>query len=162
MKTSENTHCIELHPHVGQFFIDELLFMLLCIAALVYGGMEDLPLSSFVTAVALLLSAILSYRFIYLRRIRYCINHELLVCEQGVFHRKVDYLELYRIVDFCERQSLLQQLFGLKTVSILSMDRSTPRLDIIGVRCRNDIVPLIRERVEYNKRRKGIYEITNH
>ena len=71
-------------------------------------------------------------------------------------------MELYRIVDFREHQSLLQQLFGLKTVSILSMDRSTPRLDIIGVRSCNDIVPLIRERVEYNKKRKGIYELTNH
>ena len=71
-------------------------------------------------------------------------------------------MELYRVVDFLEHQSLLQQLCGLKTVSILSMDRSTPRLNLIGIRRGNDIVALIRERVELNKRKKGIYEITNH
>jgi len=71
-------------------------------------------------------------------------------------------MELYRIVDFQEHQSLLQQICGLKTVRILSMDRNTPRLDLIGVRCGNGIVAIIRERVEINKRKKGIYEITNH
>ena len=90
------------------------------------------------------------------------IGAELLVSERGVLLRKVDYMELYRIVDFQEHQSLLQQLCGLKTVRILSMDRNTPRLDLIGLSRRNDIVPQIRERVEYNKRKKGIYEITNH
>ena len=76
--------------------------------------------------------------------------------------RKVDYMELYRVVDFQEHQSLMQQLCGLKTVRIFSTDRNTPRLDLTGMRRKNDIVPLIRGRVEYNKRKKGIYEITNH
>lgn len=55
----------------------------------------------------------------------------------------------------------MQQLAGLKTVSIYSGDRTTPRLDIIGVKANDDIVAVVRERVEYNKLRKGIYEITN-
>lgn len=63
-------------------------------------------------------------------------------------------MELYRIVDFTENQSLLQQLCGLKTVSIFSMDRNTPRLDLTGIRRRDDIVTLVRERVEYNKRKR--------
>ena len=97
-----------------------------------------------------------------LYRIRYRITEEQIISEHGIFQRKVNYMELYRVVDFLEHQSLLQQLCGLKTVSILSMDRSTPRLNLIGIRRGNDIVALIRERVELNKRKKGIYEITNH
>lgn len=155
-------HEVVLRPHAAQLVIDNLPVMLLCIITLTYGGMEDMPLNSLAMAVAMLLLAALSYRFFYLRRMLYRIGQEQLVSEHGILHRSVDYMELYRIVDFREHQSLLQQLFGLKTVSILSMDRSTPRLDIIGVRSCNDIVPLIRERVEYNKKRKGIYEITNH
>ena len=52
-------------------------------------------------------------------------------------------------------------MFGLKTVSIYSGDRTNPRLDIYGIRERLDVVSAIRERVEYNKQRKGVYEITN-
>ena len=114
------------------------------------------------TPAALSLLLALLYRFACLRRIRYRIDAEQLVCEHGLLRHKVDYMELYRIVDFEEYQNLLQQLCGLKTVRILSTDRNMPRLDLTGMRRGDDIVPLIRERVEQNKREKGIYEITNH
>ncbi len=153
---------VVLKPHAGQFVIDELPTLVLCCAGWVYGGMEGLPLTALAASVSLLLSLVLLYRFIYLRRIRYRIGAEQLVSEHGILRRKVDYTELYRIVDFGEHQSLLQQLCGLKTVSIFSMDRSTPRLDLVGIRENNEIVSLVRERVEYNKQNKGIYEITNH
>lgn len=161
-QTVRNIQDIVLQPHAGQFVINELPTLVLCCAGWIYGGMEGLPLTALAVPVALLLSLILSYRFISLRRVRYRIGAEQLVSEQGIVRRKVDYMELYRIVDFQEHQSLLQQLCGLKTVTILSMDRNTPRLDLVGIRRSNDIVALIRERVEYNKRKKGIYEITNH
>lgn len=158
----KHTQGIVLHPHAGQFVIDELSTLVLCGAGWVYGGMEGLPLTVLAVPGALLLSLILLYRFIYLRRISYRIGAEQLVSEYGIIRRKVDYMELYRIVDFQEHQNLMQQLCGLKTVRIFSMDRNTPRLDLVGIRRGDDIVTLIRERVETNKRKKGIYEITNH
>lgn len=161
-ETIGNSRGIVLRPQAGQFVIDELPTLVLCCAMWGYGGMEDMPLTAVAVPVAVLLSLVLAYRFIYLRRIRYRIGAEQLISEQGVIRRKTDYMELYRIVDFQEHQSLLQQLCGLKTVRILSMDRNTPRLDLIGIRRRDDIVAVIRERVESNKRKKGIYEITNH
>ena len=162
-----------------QFVIDELPSLAVCCAGGIYGGMEGVPYPVAGVAVFFFLSLVLLYRFIYLCRIHYHIGIEQLVCEQGVFVRKVDYMELYRIVDFQEHQSLMQQLCGLKTVRIFSTDRNTPRLDLTGMRRKDDdrntprldltgmrrkddIVPLIRGRVEYNKRKKGIYEITNH
>lgn len=71
------------------------------------------------------------------------------------------FVELYRVVDFSENRGIVEQLFGLKTVSIFSGDRSNPKLDIFGINERIDVVGIIRKRVEYNKQRKGIYEITN-
>ena len=71
-------------------------------------------------------------------------------------------MELYRVVDFHEQQTLMQQILGLKTVRIYSTDRNTPRQDLTGIRQESDVVRIIRERVEYNRQKKGIYEITNH
>lgn len=153
---------ITLRPQVLQFFIDELPLLLLCPIGLVYGGMENVPLASVATPFAILLSLILAYKFIYLKRIRYHIGNEQLTAEHGVFQRSIGYIELYRVVDFHEHQTFLQQIFGLKTVTVLSMDRTTPKLDLIGLPKRINIVDVIRERVEFNKQRKGIYEITNH
>ena len=147
---------ISLRPQTAQFFIDELPLLLLCPVGLVYGGMKNAPL------LAVLLSLILIYRLIYLKRIRYHVGSEQLTAEHGVFQRSIGYIELYRVVDFHEQQSLLQQIFGLKTVTVLSMDRTTPKLELTGLPKRINIVDIIRERVEFNKQRKGIYEITNH
>ena len=152
---------INFRPHPVQFVINELPLMSVCVAGLIYGGMENMPLVSMATTISALALLVLLYRYIYLRRIRYDITAEQLVCERGILLRKVDYMELYRIVDFQEKQSILQQICGLKTVSILSMDRSATA-NILGMKRSDRIVTLIRERVEYNKRKKGIYEITNH
>ncbi|MCL1626955.1 MULTISPECIES: PH domain-containing protein [Bacteroides] len=153
---------ISLRPKTTQFLVDELPLLTVCIISIIYGGMKDAPLAPVAILFAVLLSLYLTYRFIYLKRIRYHVGSEQLTAEQGVFQRSIGYIELYRVVDFHEHQTLLQQIFGLKTITVLSMDRTTPKLELIGLPKQNHIVNIIRERVEYNKQRKGIYEITNH
>lgn len=49
---------ISLRPQTAQFFIDELTLLLLCPVGLVYGGMENAPLASIATLLAVLLSLI--------------------------------------------------------------------------------------------------------
>lgn len=153
---------IMLQPHRIQFVIDELPAIIVCAAGWIYGGMEGRPFTAFAVWVAVLLSLVLLYRLIYLHRTRYYIGSEQIISKHGVLSRKTDYMEQYRIVDFVEHQSFMQQLCGLKTVRIFSTDRNTPQLDLVGIRRNLDVVRLIRERVEYNKLKKGIYEITNH
>jgi hypothetical protein len=64
-------------------------------------------------------------------------------------------------VDYKQHRSLPQQIFGLKTVTIYSGDRNNSVVNMIGIKEADDVVSEIRMRVEFNKRRKGIYEITN-
>lgn len=157
----DNQTVITLRPSVWQFFINELPMLLLCICAFAVGGLPNKEIGKTALAIAGLLSLCLLYRFIYLRNIRYHIGSEQIICEHGVFQRSVNYMELYRVVDFAEHQTLMQQICGLKSVTIFSMDRSTPRLELTGMANKRDIVSHIRQRVEINKRRKGVYEITN-
>ena len=74
---------ISLRPQTAQFFIDELPLLLLCPVGLVYGGMENAPLASIATLLAVLLSLILIYRLIYLKRIRYHVGSEQLTAEHA-------------------------------------------------------------------------------
>lgn len=152
---------IFLQPHWLQFIINELPGILLAGSCLIIGGIDAMPFANLFLIAAILLSLRLLYAFVYLRRMEYRINGEQLIMEHGVFTRKSDYLELYRIVDFNEHRTFPQQICGLKTVTIYSGDRSNPKLAIIGLKNDLDLVSLIRERVEFNKQRKGIYEITN-
>ena len=160
MRQEEST-VITLRPSIGQFFINELSLLLLCVAMLLIGGLPGCAYSTLLLVFSFLFSLCLLYRFIYLRSIRYHIGSEQLICEHGVFQRSVNYMELYRVVDFAEHQTLLQQLCGLKDITVLSMDRTTPKLEMTGINNSFDVVSMIRARVETNKRRKGVYEITN-
>lgn len=150
---------VTLRPHWMQFVINELPWLLLCITGWSYyiGWYSQ----GWLAVLLSLLSVVLLYRLTYLCRIKYRITNEQLMIESGVFTHSLAYIELYRVVDYDEHRSFMQQLAGLKTVSIYSGDRTTPRLDIIGMRAELDIVGCIRERMEYNKLRKGVYEITN-
>lgn len=157
----DNQTVITLRPSVWQFFINELPMLLLCVCALAVGGLPNKEIGKTALGIAGLLSLCLLYRFIYLRNMRYHIGSEQIICEHGVFQRSMNYMELYRVVDFAEHQTLMQQICGLKSVTIFSMDRSTPRLELTGMANKRDIVSHIRQRVEINKKRKGVYEITN-
>ena len=148
---------ITLRPHPMQFVINELIVIVLCLLALAYGGMDGI----FSQESGLVLLLFLLYKYIKLRRTIYTVTAEQFKKAEGIFTRDEDYIELYRIIDFAERKNLLQQLFGLKTVTILSGDRTTPKLSVQGVKESFDLVALTRERVEYTKTQKPIYEITN-
>lgn len=152
---------ILLRPRTAQFFIDNLPLLSLDLGSYACAGMEGLPFADMLLWISVAVSLVLAYRYLYLKRTAYRITGEQLIHEHGVFMRSNEYIELYRVVDFGERSSLLQQLLGLKTVSVYSGDRTTPKLDLTGMDGKREIVPAIRERVEWNKRNKSIYEITN-
>lgn len=109
----------------------------------------------------LAMSIYLVYQLLYLKMMRFTFTDEIIVYEHGVFSRRREYIEMYRIIDFQENISLMQYVFNLKTIIIFSGDRTAPTLKVTGVDMYLQLVQDLRQRVEYNKRRKGIYEITN-
>ena len=161
---SQNYPVIRLRPHGLQFVagnLGSIVCMLLILAVAGYDGLLPDSLFPFLMAAAALMFVNLLCRYLYLSRMRYAINEEQLQYEYGIFSVQRDYIELYRVVDYSEQRSFLQMLFGLKTVSIYSGDKTCPRLDVVGVRNQLDLISAIRERVEYNKKKRNIHEFTN-
>lgn len=155
---------IQLRPHLLQYFINEWWYALLCVTSFAIAGLDIIEGSTIpclLIWLGILLVLYLAYQLMYMLRMRYVVTEEQLIYLHGVFQHSTDYMELYRVVDYQQNRSLLQQLLGLKTVTILSGDRNMRRLDIIGVCEKENIVSEIRKRVEMNKQMKSIYEITN-
>lgn len=152
---------IFLRPHWLQFVILEFPVILLTITSFAIAGLEGIPCPNILLCIAGFLLLSLMYKFIYLRRIEYRITDDQLIMGHGVFTRSSDYLELYRIVDFNEHRSIMQQIFGLKTITIYSGDRNMPKLDIIGLNNSLDLVSILRDKVSICRKNAGVYEITN-
>ena len=108
-----------------------------------------------------LLLITLATRYAVLRAFSWEISDVKICRRHGILTRQTDYLELYRVVDYRESQTFLQRLFGVKTVVIISTDKSDPSMLICGVPAKEDLVTHTRNLVEQNKKENHIYEITN-
>lgn len=152
---------IVYRPHWYQWIIRQGFMVLLFIALLMGAGWEGMTFKLPFLIGAAITGLCILYGTLYLYKLRFIVTAEQLIIEHGILSRSSDYIELYRVTDFREHRSLMEQLLGLKTVSIYSGDRTTPRLDIFGIKEKADVVGIIRERVNYNKTIRHIYEFTN-
>jgi membrane protein YdbS with pleckstrin-like domain len=110
-------------------------------------------------SIVLIFNAIWSYIVLY--NITYVIDLEQIIIKRGVFVRTTDYMEMYRIYDFRKQQNLLEAAFGLMNVVLLSRDMSSPTVKLIGIVNDDNLIPIIRHRVEQEKQRKHIVEFNN-
>ena len=99
----------------------------------------------------------LLWQALELCRIEYVITGEQLIYRHGVLFHSADYMELYRIVDYQESRTPVQQLTGLKNILLLSGDRSLPRLRMVGIRGSSRILDEIRARVDFFALRLNIW-----
>ena len=160
-QTVRRFNIITLRPHWGQYIISQGFMFLVSLVLFLVAGHDAITFKMPFLVLGTVTMLMTLYGCLYLSKLQYVISAEQLIIQQGVFHRTSDYIELYRIVDFSEQRDIQEQFFGLKTISIYSGDRTNPKLDICGVQEKVDVVGIIRERVEYNKQIKGVYEITN-
>lgn len=154
---------ITVRPSVMQFVVSEATAILVTVVAFALVCSYQIPAHFIVLTIVVIgvLLLYLLYRCLYITRIVYVITDEQIQYRVGIFNTISGYIELYRVVDYGEQRSFLQILFGLKTVSIYSGDRTTPRLDMIGVPFKDGLIPILRRRVEANKRKRNIHEFTN-
>lgn len=101
------------------------------------------------------------YDYLYLNSLSWVLTAETLEIKSGIFSRSKNYIELYRINDYIEEQTFVERIFGVKRIILLSSDKTNPQLTIRGIDDSNNISEIIRERVEFNKQKKNIYEISN-
>lgn len=161
MTDNENNTVIELCPCMRMFLIENLPMLAVYVVALCLLGDGNRDVRLIAAGTVILVSAMLLYRFAYLTRMRWVVTRLQIRSEHGVFTRDIQYLELYRVVDYSEKQSFLQMLTGIKDVIVYSGDRTTPSLRIIGIPASASVIPVLKQLVEEQKRKHNIYEITN-
>lgn len=150
---------IVIRPSPKQWFIDHYGVIALTLAGYILIFLSSYSMILLLLPVAMTLN--LLYQLWFMRQMQFTVTDEILIYEYGIFSKRLEYIELYRIIDFHETISLEQNFFGLKTITLLSGDRTTPRLIIPGIDRNYPLVPTIRQRVEATKQRKRIYEFTN-
>jgi uncharacterized membrane protein YdbT with pleckstrin-like domain len=106
-----------------------------------------------------LLSAIFGlYRFWFIRSVCYTITPEIIRIKRGIFFKRTDQVELYRVKDYILTQPFLLQVFGLMNLTLKSTDPENPVVWLRGIPASN-LVDTLRGYVQQARLNNKIYEI---
>jgi uncharacterized membrane protein YdbT with pleckstrin-like domain len=86
----------------------------------------------------------------------YELTTERLITQKGIFSKTIDELELYRIRDFQIKQPFYLRIYGLSNVVLLTLDQSTPVLELYAVPNARSLSDTIRRLVEERRDAKGV------
>ena len=94
---------------------------------------------------------------------RYMLSEDRLFLSKGFLNVKDDEILLYRVRDIPTSRSLLQRIFGVGTVTVLSSDKTCPTLVMKNIRNPIAVKETLHKRVEEMKLRRQVRvsELTN-
>jgi uncharacterized membrane protein YdbT with pleckstrin-like domain len=87
----------------------------------------------------------------------YRITSQRIVVEQGLFSKRLEQVDLYRIVDYVVDRPFLQRIMGTGNLVFETIDKTSPEVRIMGIA--PDVVALyerLRSATEAAKRRRGV------
>lgn len=84
--------------------------------------------------------------YIATRGTSYKITTQRIVIERGVFSKRMEQVDLYRVVDYIVERPFGQRIMGTGNIVLEAMDKTTPEIRIDGVK--TDVVALY-ERLRY-------------
>jgi uncharacterized membrane protein YdbT with pleckstrin-like domain len=92
---------------------------------------------------------------------RYCLSDDRLFVSVGLLNIKDDEILLYRVRDIDTVRTLWQRLFGVGTVTVVSSDKTMPKLELKNIKDPIFVKELIHKQVEEVKiqRRVRVGEI---
>jgi uncharacterized membrane protein YdbT with pleckstrin-like domain len=99
------------------------------------------------------------WRWIDTRMTEYELTSQRLVLRSGVFNRKTEEIELYRVRDSSLDEPLLLRLFGAGNILLYAIDSSAPTIVLRGVRMAADVRQKLRAAVEAVREQKRVRSI---
>lgn len=92
----------------------------------------------------------------------YRVTTKRVVIERGVLSKRMEQIDLYRIVDYVVDRPFFQRLAGTGNLVLHTMDRTSPLVELHGVK--TDVAALyekVRAASEVEKRRRGVRIVDN-
>lgn len=87
----------------------------------------------------------------------YRITSQRIVIERGVFSKRMEQVDLYRVVDYVVERPFGQRMVGTGNIVLEAMDKTTPEVKISGVK--TDVVALyerLRFATEQEKKKRNV------
>lgn len=87
---------------------------------------------------------------------RYTVTENKLIIKTGIFVDREEEILLYRIKDVTLRRGPLQQILGVGTITIESVDITTPRMAIINIKDSRKVKEVLSKLINESKKNSGV------
>lgn len=98
----------------------------------------------FVLTVVGLRLARLGWRVAVLKSHRYRVTNQRIIIESGVLSKQIDEIDMRTVDDLEFRQGVIERLLGIGGITIISSDKSTTRVRLLGLEKPRELRELIR------------------
>jgi uncharacterized membrane protein YdbT with pleckstrin-like domain len=98
------------------------------------------------------------YQMLYIRSYRYLITAEYIRMTSGIFFKRTDQVEMFRVKDYTITQSFILQIFKLMHLTLITTDSNNKVVRLQGI-TESTITDTIRERVQLARHNNNIYEL---
>ncbi len=91
----------------------------------------------------------------YLRQLttQYKLSSRRIETEEGILLKRVESLELWRVLDVRYEQSLLDRIFGIAKIELISTDQTNQKLIMHGLPNHRELFEKLRDAVQYARQR---------
>ena len=97
--------------------------------------------------------------WLLMRTTRYRVTNYRIDFERGILVKRIDTLELWHVDDIKFEQGLLDRIMNVGTITVISDDRTTPKLELGGIPDPRRIFDALKERIIAVKRQRGVLKM---
>ena len=99
------------------------------------------------------------FKAFYLKMIYYEVSADRIEWSRGILDRRVDNLDMFRVIDLKLRRSIIDCAFGIGTVALVTTDKSDPEFVFKKVRRCRDLYDIIKRASLEADRRTGVVHL---
>jgi uncharacterized membrane protein YdbT with pleckstrin-like domain len=110
-------------------------------------------------ALGTLVVLILLLKILKLKMIYYEVTVDRIEWSRGILDRRIDNIDMFRVVDLKMRRSLLDCIFGVGTVALMTTDKSDPEFVFEKVRYCRELYDIIKKASLEADRKTGVVHL---
>ena len=99
------------------------------------------------------------YKAFYLKMIYYEVCADRIEWSRGILDRRVDNLDMFRVIDLKLRRSIFDCMFGIGTVALITTDKSDPEFVFEKIRHCRELYDIIKRASLEADRRTGVVHL---
>jgi uncharacterized membrane protein YdbT with pleckstrin-like domain len=130
-----------------------LVISILIILGSIFVAYRYSPLALILGGIALVYALV---RIALIKASYYELTNERIRLRRGIFTKRTDELELYRVKDATVVEPFLYRLFGVGNIEVTTTDTSTPTLNLKAIRGASSLRESLRQSVEACRDKKRV------